>query len=96
VLVIGGSVLVGCADDRGDRTAPVTIDDAATGGDATAGDAAAPGDGGALGDASTDTSADAATAVVPCFCSPEACCEVDEQGNSTVQDGFECCWGTTC
>jgi len=34
--------------------------------------------------------------LAPCFCDSSACCERDEAGNGTLQEGFECCWATTC
>jgi len=30
------------------------------------------------------------------FCPNEICCEIDDAGNSTLIDGFECCWATSC
>ena len=34
--------------------------------------------------------------LAPCFCNTDDCCEPGEDGGMTVQQGFECCWGTTC
>lgn len=91
VLVIGGSMLVGagCVDD-GDP------DDKKKTGTPDASQ---------LADADPVSSTDAnpnAPDATPgeepkaCFCDSEPCCTRDESGSGTVQDGFECCWSTTC
>lgn len=83
VLVMGGSLLVAsaCESDEGDGEREPLV---------SAPDAAAAGV-----DASPGQVSDAA-ALDPCFCDTQACCSRDEQGVGTVQEGFECCWSTTC
>ena len=84
VLVVGGSLLVtgGCDGDP-DRDEGEERDGPLVGGPdaAAASDADASPGGGEL---------------TPCFCNQQECCERDEEGNGTLQEGFECCWATTC
>ncbi len=49
----------------------------------------------APGSADATSSADAGAEGAACFCDVEACCD---RGVSppVVQDGFTCCWSTTC
>ncbi|HUH03281.1 MAG TPA: hypothetical protein VML75_14890 [Kofleriaceae bacterium] len=86
VLVVGGALLVGC--DGESEPAPADANGVSASGMA---DAAA--------DTGVAATPDAAptTGLQECgFCPNEACCVVDDEGVSSVKDGFECCWGTTC
>ena len=85
VLVVGGALLAtGGCDGGAERDERDERESPPVGGpDAAAGEAgadASPGEG----------------ELAPCFCDQQACCERDEEGNGTLQEGFECCWATTC
>jgi hypothetical protein len=87
VLVVGGSLLVaGGCDGEADRDEQEERERPVVGGP----DAAS-----AVADATPDQGGDGGN-LLDCFCNQEPCCERDEQGNGTLQEGFECCWATTC
>ena len=97
ILVVGGSLLAtsGCEQSSDPEQKDEKV---VTGPDA----ADAPGAIDAnTSDANTsDANASDADAQVselaPCFCNSEACCERHEDGSGTIEEGFECCWSTTC
>lgn len=81
VLVVGGSMLVGAAC-AGDPDRDDDKDKVVNGPDAAQEQPAA--------DAAAHTDATAGE-LTPCFCDTQACCD-----DGVVEDGFECCWSTTC
>jgi hypothetical protein len=96
VLVLGGSVI---ACDGGTRSSSLTAGDA-DGTDSTA-VAETPNSVDAdLPDTSvggpTEAASPEASAAGPCFCSPTRCCDQHDGSPATVQQGFVCCWGTSC
>jgi hypothetical protein len=84
VLVLGGSLLVGCDDADPGEPDPA---DAATAQGPTGEDG---GEAPEVADAGGEEGEDCG------FCPNEICCEIDAEGQSTTRDGFVCCWGTTC
>ncbi len=104
VLVVGGSML-GCSDDnesgRTDGMARNELDASQPSGKQA--DAAGTPDSANHEDASPASKPDASAGIIHCdFCNlPEAhgeggCCIDHEDGSSTLLEGFECCWNTSC
>jgi hypothetical protein len=88
VLVVGGSLLVGCDSEQ--PPAPADANAVVSSGAA---------DSGLADDGSIAPGPDGAptTGLEECgFCPNEACCVYDDEGVGSTKDGFECCWGTTC
>lgn len=87
VLVVGGSLLVGC--DSEPAPGPADASGVMSSGAA---------DSGLAGDGNVAPGPDGApTELQECgFCPNEACCEYDGDGVGTTVEGFECCWGTAC
>ena len=81
-LVVGGSLLVaGCSEDDGSRDGREVV----TGPDAAAETGEPVADGGAT------PIADGGSELAPCFCDRETCCD-----DGVLEEGFECCWATSC
>ncbi len=41
------------------------------------------------------SSPEAGAELAPCFCDTQVCCDREAEP-AQVQDGFSCCWSTTC
>jgi hypothetical protein len=109
VLVLGGSV-IGCekegrsralaaedaSNDSGNADADADADadtpDVAEQDAGSADAASQPADAAVL-DAASDQGG---VRLNPCSCSTQSCCHRPEGGAPWVEEGFECCWGTTC
>jgi hypothetical protein len=87
VLVVGGALLGGSSCEGGDDDGPAP--DAPTGGAPDS----APADPDATPGAPDASLVDAPPGLIDCFCNTDhdTCCT-----GTMVNDGFQCCWSTTC
>ena len=80
VLVLGGAMWTTGCDSEGDGQGGKQV---VSGPDASNEDEDKA-DGG-------DNVPDGGTELAPCFCDREACCD-----DGVLEEGFECCWATSC